>query len=147
VKNRQILTAGVLAAFVTLLTGCWNNVSQADEEFVAATMPAQFESFGMYNEGWTPSSQGSGGASSIARQGCWAIIHAGHRETREAVVLENVTGRPFNIDAKRTASGWTVTSQDIASETGGSTGFREFVTSCVNAIQDKFRANPESAPF
>jgi hypothetical protein len=142
VKIRHVLTGSALAAFATLLNGCGNSVSHSDEEFVAATMPAQFEAFRMYNEGWTPSSPASGRAASRSRQGCWAIIRAAQGETREAVILENVSGKTFDIDATRTATGWTVTSQGLAPESGDSAGFRQFVTNCVSAIQDKFRSEP-----
>jgi hypothetical protein len=139
----------MLAAISSLVTGCSDGISDTDVAFVTAGTPPQFETLRMY--GAAPDSVGpNGGKAHIAgglRQGCQAIIRAGTREVRETVILEDEPGASFDLDATRTADGWTVTSDGLTPPSTDPVGFRTRFTHCVNAIRDKYAAEPEKAPF
>lgn len=135
----------MLAALVGCLSGCSNGVSDSDAKFVAAGMPPQFESFRMYSA--APDIGGPIGAhahhSARLHQACQAIIQSAGGRFRESVILENESAQSFDLDVERTASGWTVASDGLLAPSDDSAGLRTQFTNCVNALEDKFRAEPE----
>jgi hypothetical protein len=141
----NVHTRIMLAALVGCLPGCSNGVSDSDAKFVAAAMPPQFESFRMYSA--VPDSGGPIGAHAHRparlHQGCQAIIQSVGGRFRESVILENESAQSFDLDVDRTASGWTVTSDGLFAPSDDSAGLRTQFTNCVNALEDKFRAEPE----
>ncbi|MFM0389931.1 hypothetical protein [Paraburkholderia dipogonis] len=141
----NVHTRIILAALVGALPGCSNGVSDSDVKFVAAGMPAQFESLRMYSA--APDSGGpvSGYNRRPARlqQGCLAIIRSAGGHFRESVILESESAESFDLNVVRTSSGWTVTSDGLAPPIDNSTGLRIQFTNCVNALEDKFRVEPE----
>ncbi|CAE6733529.1 hypothetical protein R69658_01926 [Paraburkholderia aspalathi] len=143
-------SAGVmLAAISTLVTGCSDGISEADAAFVTTGTPPQFESMRMYGAAPDNPAPGSGNthAPGGLRQGCMAIIRAGGRDVRETVILENEPGPSFDLDVIRTSDGWSVTSDGLTPPSTDPVGFRTRFTHCVNAIRDKYAAEPEKAPF
>ncbi|MFM0500811.1 hypothetical protein [Paraburkholderia caffeinilytica] len=76
-----------------------------------------------------------------------AIIRAEGRHVRETVILEEEPGPAFDLDVARTSDGWNVTSDGLTPPSIDSVGFRTRFTHCVNAIRDKYAAEPEKAPF
>ncbi|RDJ97552.1 hypothetical protein [Paraburkholderia lacunae] len=141
----DVRTRIVLVALIGALAGCSNGVSDADVNFVAAAMPSQFESFRMYNI--ASDSGGPVGAHAHRpgrlQQGCEAIIRSASGHLRETVILESGSAQSFDLDAVRTSSGWTVTSDGLAPPSDNSGVFRTRFMNCVSAIEDKFRAEPE----
>jgi hypothetical protein len=81
------------------------------------------------------------------QQGCEAILRLPGGDKREAVILENSNDESFDLDAIRTADGWTVTSDGLSPPSNNPVAFRTQFTTCLSAIQDKYRAEPEKAPF
>ncbi|MFM0040996.1 hypothetical protein PQR05_09280 [Paraburkholderia sediminicola] len=146
---RHALAGILLAAISTLLTGCSDEIADADVAFVIAATPPQFESLRMY--GAAPESVATGSRNTHApgklHQGCLAIISAEGREVRETVILEDEAGTPFDLDVTRTSDGWNVTSDGLTPPSADPVAFRTRFTSCVNAIRDKYAADPEKAPF
>jgi hypothetical protein len=146
---RHALAGILLAAISTLLTGCSDEIAEADVAFVTAATPPQFESLRMY--GAAPESVGTGSRNTHApgplHQGCLAIIRAEGRDVRETVILEDESGTPFDLDVTRTSDGWNVTSNGLTPPSADPVAFRTRFTSCVNAIRDKYAADPEKAPF
>lgn len=142
--------AGImLAAISSLVTGCSEGISEADAAFVTAGTPPQFESLRMYGAAPESIAPGSGNAHAVGglRQGCQATIRAGGREVREMVILENEPGASFDLDIVRTSDGWKVTSDGLNPPSVDPVGFRTRFTHCVNAIRDKYAAEPDKAPF
>jgi hypothetical protein len=142
--------AGVLLASISgLLTACSDDISDTDIAFVTAGTPSQFQSLRMY--GAVPNSAPIGGGSARTtgrlRQACQATILAAGREERVTVILENVPGSPFDLDATRTSDGWNVTSDGLTPPSTDPVAFRTRFATCVDAIRDKFAAEPEKAPF
>ena len=90
---------------------------------------------------------GSGHPSAGLLQGCEATLHTASGHTREAVILENGSTVSFDLEAVRTSNGWTVTSDGLAPPANNPVAFRTQFTNCVSAIEDKFRAEPDKAPF
>jgi hypothetical protein len=80
-------------------------------------------------------------------QGCEAILRLPGGEKREAVTLGSDTAASFDLDAVRTADGWSVTSDGLSPPSDNPVAFRTQFTNCVSAIQDKYRAEPDKAPF
>ncbi|MGA7781210.1 MAG: hypothetical protein WCA85_26375 [Paraburkholderia sp.] len=76
-----------------------------------------------------------------------AIIRSQGRDVRETVILEDDPGASFDLDVARTFSGWHVTSDGLAPPSADSIAFRTQFTNCVSAVQDKYAAEPEKAPF
>lgn len=148
-RRRSTFAGIILAAISSLVTGCSDGISETDVAFVAAGTPPQFETMRMY--GAAPDTIAVNGSKGhIAgglRQGCQAIIRSGSREVRETVIFEDEPGAPFDLDATRTADGWNVTSDGLTPPSTDPVGFRTRFTRCVNAIRDKYAAEPEKAPF
>ena len=135
-----------LAAFVGILAGCGNPVSDSDIQFVTAAMPAQFDAFRMY--GAVPFRDGSPGLSAHAptrlQQGCEAVVRSERGAFRESVVLDSESAEYFELDVSRTPDGWVVTTDSLAAPSGNSVGLRTQFTNCLTAIKDKLRAQPEA---
>lgn len=145
---RNPLTVIALGAFVALVAGCGDNISQSDVDFVATAIPTQFESFRMYSAAVEVSHTAGEGAQprSGLHQGCEAIIHHAQGHVRESVVLDE-SGGAFDLDVMRSGDGWVVTSDGLSPPSGNTVAFRTQFTNCVSAIEDKYRAEPERAPF
>lgn len=146
---RHAFTGIMLAAISCLVTGCSDGISEADVAFVTARTPPQFESLRMYGAAPDSIAPGSGNAHTSGRlhQGCQAIIRSRGRHVREVVIFEDEPGTPFDLDVTRTPNGWSVTSDGLTPPSADPVGFRTRFTSCVNAIRDKYAAEPEEAPF
>lgn len=146
---RRIFTRVTLAALIGALVGCSDGIAEADVAFVVATLPSHFDSMRMYYT--APDNVAPvGGAARPAtglKQGCEAIIRTARGHAREVVILENGLPESFDLDAVRNSDGWTVTSDGLAPPSGNPVAFRTQFMSCVSAIEDKFRAEPEKAPF
>lgn len=141
----RLTFAGITAAVIfSTVTGCSDGISEADVAFVSAETPSQFESLRMYS-----AAPPSGNAHLPGRlhQGCMAIIRSQGRDVRETVILEDDPGASFDLDVARTFSGWHVTSDGLAPPSADSIAFRTQFTNCVSAVQDKYAAEPEKAPF
>lgn len=147
---RHALAGIMLAAIFTLLTGCSDEIAEDDVAFVTAATPPQFESLRMY--GAAPESIATGSRSTQhspgkLHQGCLAIILDRGHEVRESVILEDESGIPFDLDVTRTSDGWNVTSDGLTPPSADPVAFRTRFTTCVNAIRDKYAADPDKAPF
>jgi hypothetical protein len=128
-----------VAVLLGVLTGCSDGISQSDVQFVVAGMPAQFQSLRMYHtvpDDAAPLGSSAAHAAVRLLQGCEAILRLPGGEKREAVTL-----------AVRTADGWSVTSDGLSPPSDNPVAFRTQFTNCVSAIQDKYRAEPDKAPF
>ncbi|PQV44377.1 hypothetical protein [Paraburkholderia sp. BL21I4N1] len=148
-SSRHALACFTLAAMAGGLTACSDGMSDTDIAFVTAGTPAPFQSIRMYGavpENMAPG-LGNTHATGRLRQACQAIIRAEGRDVRETVILEDEPGESFDLDATRTADGWTVTSDGLRPPSVDPVGFRTRFTTCVNAIRDKYAAEPEKAPF
>ncbi|WP_090688782.1 hypothetical protein [Paraburkholderia phenazinium] len=131
------------------LAGCSDSVSDSDVQFVIGAMPSQFQSFRMYltaPENAAPLGSSVHGAVQL-QQGCEAMILAPGGQKRETVILESRSAASFDLDVIRTADGWNVTSDGLAPPGNNPVAFRTQLTSCVSAIEDKYRSEPEKAPF
>jgi hypothetical protein len=139
----------MLAAISSLVTGCSDGIAEADAAFVAAGTPPQFESLRMYGAVPDNIAPGSGNAHAPSRlhQGCQAIIRVDGRDVPETVILEDESGATFDLDVTRTSNGWNVTSDGLRPPSADPVGFRTRFTTCVNALRDKYAAEPEKAPF
>ncbi|WP_230559427.1 hypothetical protein [Paraburkholderia translucens] len=139
----------MFAAICCLLTGCGDGISEADVAFVTAGTPPQFESLRMYGAAPDNIAPGSGNPhiSGGLHQGCQAIIHTRGGEVRETVIFEDEQGTAFDLDVTRTPNGWNVTSEGLTPPSADPVGFRTRFTNCVNAIRDKYAAEPDKAPF
>ncbi|NPT61914.1 hypothetical protein [Paraburkholderia elongata] len=139
----------MLAAISSLVTGCSSGISEADVAFVAAGTPAQFEALRMYGAAPDNIAPGSGNAHAPGglRQGCQAIIRSESHDVRETVILEDEPGSSFDLDVTRTSNGLKVTSDGLTPPSVDPVGFRTRFTHCVNAIRDRYAAEPEKAPF
>lgn len=148
-SNRRRAFVGIMLATISsLITGCSEGISEADVAFVTAGTPPQFESLRMYGappDNIAPAS--SAHAPMQLHQGCQAIIQAGGREVRETVILEDEPGASFDLDVARASNGWNVTSDGLRPPSADPVGFRTRFTACVNALRDKYAAEPEKAPF
>jgi hypothetical protein len=146
---RRAFAGFVLAAISCLISGCSDGISDSDVAFVTAATPPQFQSLRMYGAAANSAPLGSSGvhAAGGLHQGCQAVISAGGREIRETVILEDEPGANFDLDATRTADGWNVTSDGLTPPSTDPVGFRTRFTRCVNALRDKYAAEPEKAPF
>ncbi|CAE6771564.1 hypothetical protein R69927_06584 [Paraburkholderia domus] len=146
---RRIFNRLTLASLIGVLAGCSDGISQTDVEFVAAAMPAQFESLRMYKT--APDNVAPIGSAAHApvqlQQGCEAIIQTAGGHKREIVILDSRSAASFDLDAVRTSSGWSVTSDGLAPPADNPVGFRTQFSSCVSALVDKYRSEPEKAPF
>lgn len=146
---RYALAGILVATLCASLTACSDGISDEDVSFVGAGMPSEFISMRMY--GAVPDSAPVGGGSERTtgrlRQGCQATIRAGDREVRETVILEDVPGPSFDLDVARASDGWKVSSDGLTPPNTDTGAFRTRFTTCVNAIRDKFAAEPEKAPF
>jgi hypothetical protein len=141
----NVHTRIILTALIGCLPGCSNGVSDSDVKFIAAGMPPHFESFRMYSAAPDGSGPVSGYAHRPVRlqQGCQAIILSAGGRFRESVILQSESAESFDLDVVHTADGWTVTSDGLAPPSADSAGLRTQFMKCVNAIEDKFRAEPE----
>ncbi|MFM0206954.1 hypothetical protein PQQ96_06050 [Paraburkholderia sediminicola] len=139
----------MLAAISSLITGCSDGIAEADVAFVTAGTPAQFESLRMYGAVPDNIPLGSSNAHAAGRlhQGCQAIISVDGRDVPVTVILENDQGASFDLDVTRTSDGWKVTSDGLRPPSTDPVGFRTRFTTCVNALRDKYAAEPEKAPF
>jgi hypothetical protein len=146
---RNGLTCLSLTFCVSLVTACSDNISQADVDFVSAGMPAQFQSLRMYGAPLDPDPGSSRLTMKQGRlhQACAAMLQTAHNPEREVVILENDSGKTFDLDATHTPEGWRVTSDGLNSPSADTVGFRTQFTNCISAIQEKYRAEPEKAPF
>jgi hypothetical protein len=151
--NRLARMSGriALAALIGILASCGDSISDSDVQFVASAMPSQFESLRMYHT--APEDAAPFGSSARAhapvglQQGCEAILHVAGGEKREVVILDSGKAASFDLDAIRTSDGWNVTSDGLSPPSDNPVAFRTQLTNCVSAIQDKYRAEPEKAPF
>lgn len=148
-RSQRAFACLMLAAIAGGLTACSDGMSDTDIAFVTAGTPAQFQSIRMYGAVPENLAPGAGNTKTTGRlrQACQAIIRAGGRDVRETVILEDEPGESFDLDATRTADGWTVTSDGLRPPSVDPVGFRTRFTTCVNAIRDKYAAEPEKAPF
>jgi hypothetical protein len=149
VTLRQVFTRITLAAFICALAGCSDSVSEADVQFVIGAMPPQFQSLRMYHtvpENAAPFGSSAHGPVQL-QQGCEAILLVSGGQKRETVILESNTAASFDLDAIRTADGWKVTSDGLSPPSDNPVAFRTQFTNCVSAIEDKYRSEPEPAPF
>ncbi|CAE6739149.1 hypothetical protein [Paraburkholderia haematera] len=146
---RRTLAGIMLAAISGLVAGCSHGMSDAEIAFVTAGTPAQFEALRMYGAAPDNVAPGSGNAHVTGglRQGCQAIIRAGGRDERVTVILEDERGTSFDLDVNRTSDGLKVTSDGLTPPSTDPVAFRTRFTHCVNAIRDKYAAEPEKAPF
>ncbi|WP_233808026.1 hypothetical protein [Paraburkholderia sp. HP33-1] len=146
---RHAFTGIMLVAISWLVTGCSDGISEADVAFVTAGTPPQFESLRMYGAAPDSIAPGRGNAHTAGglHQGCQAIIRSGGRVVRETVIFEDAPGISFDLDVTRTPNGWNVTSDGLTPPSTDPVGFRTRFTNCVNAIRDKYAAEPEKAPF
>jgi hypothetical protein len=138
-----LLLSGALAA-------CSDGISSSDVQFVVSAMPSQFQSLRMYHT--APDDAAPLGSSAPRgpmklQQGCEAILHLPGGDKREAVILDSSTDDSFDLDAIRTADGWNVTSDGLSPASNNPVAFRTQFTNCLSAIQDKYRAEPDKAPF
>ena len=139
-----------LAVLSGVLAGCSDGISQLDEQFVIAALPSQFESLRMYHtapDTVAPFGSSAPHAAVRLQQGCEAILRLPGGEKREAVILDSATAPSFDLDAVRNADGWSVSSDGLSPPSDNPVAFRTQLTNCVSAIQDKYRAEPEKAPF
>jgi hypothetical protein len=139
-----------LMALVGALAGCSDGISQSDVQFVVSAMPSQFDSLRMYHtapDNAAPFGSSAPHAPVQLKQGCEAMLRVPGGEKREAVILESGTTASFDLDAIRTADGWNVTSDGLSPPSDNPVAFRTQFTNCVSAIEDKYRAEPEKAPF
>ena len=128
---------------IGLLAGCTADISEEDERYVAASMPMQFESFRMYEI--APETNGFTSASRVHfRQGCYAAIRDGRHVVSEWVVIPNESNQVFDLDVTRTTGGWAISSDRIGPSRPDSRNFRTRFMNCLNAIQSKYQAQPES---
>jgi hypothetical protein len=146
---RRTFTGIVLAAISSLVTGCSDRISESDVAFVTVGTPSQFESLRMFGAAPESIGQSLGKAHAPGRlhQGCQAIIRAAGHDVRETVILEDEPGASFDLDVTRTSDGWNVTSDGLTPPSADPVGFRTRFTHCVNAIRDRYAAEPEKAPF
>jgi hypothetical protein len=139
-----------LVALVGALAGCSDGISQSDVQFVVSAMPSQFDSLRMYHtapDNAAPFGSSASHAPVQLQQGCEAMLRVPGGEKREAVILESGTAASFDLDAIRTADGWSVSSDGLSPPSDNPVAFRTQLTNCVSAIEDKYRAEPEKAPF
>jgi disulfide bond formation protein DsbB len=138
-----------LVALIGTLAGCSDSMSETDVQFVIGAMPPQFQSMRMYLT--APENAAPFGSSAHAavklQQGCEAVLTVPGGQKREAVILESQSAATFDLDAVRTADGWNVTSDGLAPPGDHPVEFRTQFTSCVSAIEDKYRSEPDPAPF
>ncbi|MGF6725450.1 hypothetical protein P3T43_004828 [Paraburkholderia sp. GAS41] len=139
-----------LVVLLGTLAGCSDGISQSDVQFVVAALPSQFVSLRMYHT--APDNAPAFGSSAPRvpmrlQQGCEAILHLPGGDRREAVILDTGNDASFDLDAIRTADGWNVTSDGLAPPGDNPVAFRTRFTSCLSAIEDKYRAEPNKAPF
>ncbi|WGS54262.1 hypothetical protein LFL96_24885 [Paraburkholderia sp. D15] len=148
-SHRRAVVSILLATSAGALSGCSDSMSDADIAFVTANMPPQFQSMRMY--GAVPDNAPLGSSNSHTtgrlRQACQAIIRAQGQDVRQTVILEDEPGDSFDFDATRTSDGLNVTSDGLRPPSVDPVGFRTRFTTCVNAIRDKYAAEPEKAPF
>lgn len=146
---RRAFAGIMLAAISSVVTGCSDGISNADVAFVTAGTPPQFEALRMYGAVPDNIPLGSSSARTAGRlhQGCQAIIRSENRDERVTVILEDESGASFDLDVTRTPNGWNVTSDGLRPPSADPVSFRTRFTTCVNAIRDKYAAEPEKAPF
>lgn len=149
VAMRQIFARITLVALIGSLAGCSDSMSETDVQFVIGAMPPQFQSMRMYLT--APENAAPFGSSAHAavklQQGCEAVLTVPGGQKREAVILESQSAATFDLDAVRTADGWNVTSDGLAPPGDHPVEFRTQFTNCVSAIEDKYRSEPDPAPF
>ena len=139
-----------LAVLIGALAGCSDGISQSDVQFVVSALPSQFESLRMYHtapDNAAPFGSSAPHAPVRLQQGCEAILHLPGGDKREAVILDTGTDASFDLDAIRTADGWNVTSDGLSPPSDNPVAFRTQFTNCLSAIEDKYRAEPDKAPF
>ncbi|WP_144155474.1 hypothetical protein [Paraburkholderia sp. BCC1885] len=139
-----------LVALIGVLAGCSDGISQSDVQFVTSAMPPQFTSFRMYHTAPDNAAPfGNSGSHGPVRlqQGCEAILHLPGGDKRESVILDSGADDSFDLDAIRTADGWNVSSDGLSPPADNPVAFRTQFTNCVSAIQDKYQAEPDKAPF
>jgi hypothetical protein len=139
-----------LAVLIAVLAGCSDGISPADVQFVIAAMPSQFESLRMYHtapDNVAPFGSSAPHAPVQLQQGCEAMLRVAGGEKREVVILDSGTAASFDLDAISTAYGWNVTSDGLSPPSDNPVEFRTQFTNCVSAIEDKYRAEPDKAPF
>ncbi|SIO32071.1 hypothetical protein SAMN05444165_2217 [Paraburkholderia phenazinium] len=147
---RRMLAGLKLVVLSGALAGCSDGISPSDVQFVVSAMPSQFESLRMYHT--TPDNAAPFGSAAPhgpvrLQQGCEAILRLPGGEKREAVILDSGTEASFDLDAIRTDDGWNVTSDGLSPPSDNPVAFRTQLTNCVSAIEDKYRAEPDKAPF
>jgi hypothetical protein len=139
-----------LAVLIGALAGCSDNISPSDVQFVVAAMPSQFKSLRMYHtatDNVAPFGSSGSHAPVQLQQGCEAMLRVPAGDKREAVILDSSTAASFDLEAVRTADGWNVTSDGLSPPSDNPVEFRTQFTNCVSAIEEKYRAEPDKAPF
>ncbi|MGA3252308.1 MAG: hypothetical protein ABSD12_29830 [Paraburkholderia sp.] len=139
-----------LAVLIGALAGCSDNISPSDVQFVVAAMPSQFKSLRMYHtapDNVAPFGSSGPHAPVQLQQGCEAMLRVPAGDKREAVILDSSTAASFDLEAVRTADGWNVTSDGLSPPSDNPVEFRTQFTNCVSAIEEKYRAEPDKAPF
>jgi hypothetical protein len=141
----KLLTGVAAAAMMCTIAGCGRGITEIDEQYVAASLPPQFESLRMYSAapvrfGAVDPNAQSGGH---WRQGCRATIRDSAGPVDETVILDDNAGPSFDLDVTRTSSGWSVKSDGSEALKRDPNAFRAQFISCVGAIEDKYRSEPE----
>lgn len=139
---RHTATLAAWVALGTAFAGCDGDVSRAEEQYVIASMPAEFESFAMYraiDARPVPAEQAAEG-----HQGCQAIVRgpSGQR-VREDLVLDANTEPSFDLDATRSTDGWRVSSESFTLIGQSTAAFHSRLVGCISAIRDRYRSQPE----
>ena len=150
VLPERMIARFALAVLIGALAGCSDGISESDVQFVVAGMPSQFQSMRMYHTVPDDAAPFGSSAPHVAlqlQQGCEAILRVAGGEKRVTVILDSGKAASFDLDAVRAADGWNVTSDGLSPPSDNPVAFRTQFTNCVSAIQDKYRAEPEKAPF
>lgn len=144
---RHGLTAIAAVGLIGSIAGCDNGISAVDAQFVAASMPSEFEALRMYGAAKeNPLRDPNAGARSQLKQGCQATIRTATGYEEEMLVLDDQGAPAFDLDVTRTSRGWDVTSNGLSLPQDNPNAFRTKFIKCVAAIKDKYRAEPEKAP-
>jgi hypothetical protein len=141
---RRGLTAIAAVLSIGAIAGCDDGISAVDAQFVAASMPSDFESLRMYAAAQeNPLLERSAGTRSQLKQGCQGTIRTSTGYEEEMLVLDDQSAPPFDLDVTRTSGGFDVKSNGLSLPQDNPNAFRTKFIRCVAAIKDKYRAEPE----